>query len=367
MLECVRLSKSFVALRCSHPPPLPLVYVVQGHRGDIIQGLGCRPPVYNTPLTFALVWIWPCIFSLIAGTYGLLSLRAFLKRRDALEEFLNLHVSDLDADRYFRLMCFSAVQLTIAFPLGLSVILNAAINLTIHPWISWEDTHSNFDRFDPIPAAYVTSDARLYPETVILLWAVPFLSYLFFLFFGLGRERRNQYKCWLYVLLKPFGITPPAPKPCSTDSRTWWQKLLRRPASPSTTTNHGTVFTSSRGLTNLLPIFCCVDTSHDGNYPEPIPRARSRLPHITPFRASQSDISESKHHPEGMLEVLDIRALPASPSFVLETKRPAGLRANINQWTCPTCQNPRVGFEAGAPVYRERWQNNRLYNNNKKK
>jgi len=60
-------------------------------------------------------------------------------------------VSGLNADGYFRLMCFSAVELTIAFPLGLYQLLTDALNKHIFPWISWEDTHYNFNHYDQLP------------------------------------------------------------------------------------------------------------------------------------------------------------------------------------------------------------------------
>src|SRR5258706_2014170 len=221
---------------------LPLDYVVQGHRANIIQGLGCTFTVYNTTLAFPLFWMWPSVLSLIAITYGMLSLRAYVKRQRMVAELLNCkasvlncNASVLEADHHFRFMCFSGAELTIAFPLGLFVLLNQAINEPVFPWISWEDTHSNFDRIGQYPAIFITSDRSNMIQWGVLLWAYPSLSYLFFIFFGLGRERVNQYKRWLYALLKPFGIKPSAPVPdpySTTNRRTWWQKLLRRPASP---------------------------------------------------------------------------------------------------------------------------------------
>jgi len=63
------------------------------------------------------------------------------------DEFLN-------ADGYFRFMCFSAVELTIGFPLGLYQLLTDAFNKNIFPWIPWGDTHYHFDRYDQLPATY---------------------------------------------------------------------------------------------------------------------------------------------------------------------------------------------------------------------
>lgn len=209
---------------------VPLDYVVQGHRGNIIQGLGCTNTLYNTTLAFPLFYMWPCLLSLIAIIYGILSLRALIKRQALAEEFLDCTDSDLKADRhfYFRFMCFSGVELVIAFPLGLYLLLHQAINEHVFPWISWEDTHSNFDRIDQYPAIFITSIFNGKVVQGVMLWSVPCLSYLFFLFFGFGPQQVKQYKRWFYVLLKPFGIKPHS----TTDGRTWWQKLLRRPAPP---------------------------------------------------------------------------------------------------------------------------------------
>ena len=271
--------------------------------------------------------MWPCILSLIAIVYGILSIRYFLRRRNTVEEFLNSHSSGLNADRYFRLMCFSAVELTIAFPLTLHNLLGASLNNVLRPWKSWEDVHSNYNRFDQIPAIFFETDNAL--QFALIIWAFPLLAFVFFLFFGLGQEQANRYKGWFYTLLKPFGIKPPAPKPYNSDHRTWWQKLLRRPAS-----SNGTGLTSSRGPTDSLPAFRH-DASNIGTYPEkPIPSARSRIPHTASLDASlafdfddkldtESDISAKYHsdhpQPEGMLDAhVDMnKALSMGPSIVV--------------------------------------------------
>ena len=88
--------------------------------------------------------MWPVIFSLISVIYGILNLLAFIKRKVVIKEFIDCTDSDLKPDSYFRVMCFSCVELTIALPLGLYLLVHEAIR-DVEPWISWEDTHSNFD------------------------------------------------------------------------------------------------------------------------------------------------------------------------------------------------------------------------------
>jgi len=76
-----------------------------------------------------------------------------------IEESLDSNTtSGLNTDRYFGLMCYSAVELTITFPLGLYSLLSNGLNGTVFPWISWEDTQYDFDRVDQLPASYLTAE-----------------------------------------------------------------------------------------------------------------------------------------------------------------------------------------------------------------
>ena len=276
--------------------------------------------------------MWPLVLSSIAVVFSLLSLRAWLKRRSIVEEFPNSNASGLNADRYFRLMCFSAVELTVNFPLSLWVTLADALNVPMMPWISWEDTHYMFNRFEPIPAAFIESDQTSYTLLVVNFWAFPFICYLFFIFFGFGGEQVNQYKRWFYAVLRPFGVRPPQPKPYSQDRRTWWQKLFRRPAPTPYGTPYGTDLVSSRGATDsLAPLRH--GAAQVGSYGEkPIPSARS---HVQPtldttmaFDLDQGDekaeaeaeaagdTADSKH----LHVAYDVnKPLPSSPTVVVDS------------------------------------------------
>ena len=302
----------------------PLDVVVQGHRANIVQGLGCYPTFYNTALAYPLLFMWPVLLSCIAIVYGMLSLRAWLRRRNSVEQFNISNASGLNADRYFRLMCFSAVEVTISFPISLWVMVSNLINIPLSPWISWEDTHYMFNRFNQLPASFIESDTATYNQLLVVTWAHPGICLLFFIFFGFGREQINQYKRWVYAALKPFGVKPPQPKPYSNDRRTWWQKLLRQPAS----TQYGTGLNSSRGPADSLPAFRH-GSAQVGSYGEkPIPSARSNaqptLDTMITFELDQydekldtdSDIVDSKHLHVGYNAN---KSLPSSPTVVGES------------------------------------------------
>jgi Pheromone A receptor len=257
--------------------------------------------------------MWPCLLSFIAIIFGMLSLRAFLKRRAMVEEFLNSNASGLNADRYFRLMCFASAELVIAFPLGLYQLLLNIYNNPMFPWISWDNTHSNFNRFDQFPALFFYVNNTLLFEFGLSLWCIPFLSYIFFLFFGIGREQLNQYKRWFYILLKPFGVKPPAPKPYNPHGRSWLQKLFRFGA--STTTTHGTGLTSSRGATDSLPAF-----RHGGpqvsHGEKPIPSARSK------HALSSIDVELSFDYDEKVDDIVDAKHLERSADMNVHKSLP---------------------------------------------
>ena len=98
------------------------------------------------------------------------------------------------------------------------------------PWISWEDTHSDFNRFDSYPAAVIAADPYIYATWVLDLWSCTISWVLFTIFLGMGNEQRRQYRRWFFVILRPFGIKP---RSLSTESPTVWQRLFGRPTAAS--------------------------------------------------------------------------------------------------------------------------------------
>jgi hypothetical protein len=77
------------------------------------------------------------------------------------------------------------------------------------PWISWEDTHSNFNRFDRFSAVLVEANPSVYSTYVVHLWGDTLGWVLFIIFLGTGPAHRKQYRHWFFSILRPFGIQPP--------------------------------------------------------------------------------------------------------------------------------------------------------------
>ncbi len=65
----------------------------------------------------------------------------------------------------------------------------------LQPWTNWEDVHYNFSRIDAYPEVTIPLEFRSF--LMLIWWAMPVSSLIFFLFFGFGEEAKREYmKAW---------------------------------------------------------------------------------------------------------------------------------------------------------------------------
>lgn len=238
----ISLCVSPLASRCLPVTDIlhPVEYVVEGHRFDIFEQIGCYPALYNTPLTYFISLMWPPVIGIISAVYGVMSLRAFTRRRAAFAELLSAHNS-LTPGRYLRLMALAATDILLTTPLGIFTIV---LNLTaspVGPWRSWADTHFDYSRVEQFPAILWRSSRLTLISIQFTRWASPATALIFFAFFGFAVEARKNYALVFGLLVAAF-----------------WRVLARlgvqRPTSgflaPKCTT---TTMNSSRGLGYIKP------------------------------------------------------------------------------------------------------------------
>jgi len=172
---------------------MALQYVVQGHRFDIFEDVGCRPFTYNTPPAYPLVIFPPLVIGLISGVYSALTIRAFCIRRVEIKAVISTN-NMITFSRYFRLMALAAVDLLLTIPFSTFTIYANLKFSEVAPWISWDDTHSGFSRIDQIPSHLW----RNHPVGQIAMefsrWTVVFCGLIFFAFFGFAGEAIKNYR-----------------------------------------------------------------------------------------------------------------------------------------------------------------------------
>jgi len=172
---------------------MALQYIVQGHRFDIIEDVGCRPFTYNTPPAYPLVFFPPLIIGLISGVYSALTIRAFYIRSVEIKAVMSTN-SSITFSRYFRLVALAAVDLLFTVPFSAFVIFANLKFGNVAPWISWDDTHSGFSRIDQIPARFWRSDPVARSSMEFSRWSVVACGFVFFMFFGFADEACKNYR-----------------------------------------------------------------------------------------------------------------------------------------------------------------------------
>ncbi|KAF9649298.1 fungal pheromone STE3G-protein-coupled receptor [Thelephora ganbajun] len=196
-----------------------LAYIVQGHRFDIFEQVGCYPHIVNMLPAYFLVVMWPVVIGMISAIYCGLTLWSFLQRQAQFSQFMSSN-SSLTMSRYFRLMALAGVELLCTTPLSVFLMV---LNLTaqpLDPWVSWQDTHYNFSRVRLVPAVFWTMNRWLVVGIQVNRWSGPFCAFIFFAFFGFAAEARKNYrntisKVFAFCRLKRDPLSPQKTSPGS--------------------------------------------------------------------------------------------------------------------------------------------------------
>ncbi|RPD60895.1 STE3-domain-containing protein [Lentinus tigrinus ALCF2SS1-6] len=183
-----------------------LYWFYQGHRFDILEGIGCIEEYPNTWLAYVLYVCWPIPIGLVSATFCILTLRAFFQRRRQFNELMASN-NNLTFNRYFRLMGLASIEILFTIPL---TIYNIVENLRVAPIYEYRglaDLHYKFSRVNSMSAIAWRSSPELIKVMNFRVWAPIGCALLFFCFFGLAEEARKHYKLALSSVAKRVGIT----------------------------------------------------------------------------------------------------------------------------------------------------------------
>ena len=97
-------------------------------------------------------------------------------------------------NRYNRLIALSVVQIFTTFPVSIFSFYVSAHVLTVHPWISWEDTHADYSFVGQVPSFVWRADPISVVNLELIRWPVVAAAFLFFGFFGFAEEARRNYR-----------------------------------------------------------------------------------------------------------------------------------------------------------------------------
>nr|UWI70536.1 pheromone receptor B2 [Pleurotus eryngii] len=170
-----------------------LQMIVEGHRYDIWEDVGCLPKTFNTPPSYALSILWPLVIGLISAVYCILTLRAFMIRRVQFKQFLSRSGS-LTANRYFRLMALATIELSLNTPISAYGVYLTATSSPIQPWRGLADAHFDWYTIDTFPAVLWRGNRTVVTSLELTRWSIVLCGLIFFAFFGFAEEARKQYR-----------------------------------------------------------------------------------------------------------------------------------------------------------------------------
>ncbi|KZV83952.1 fungal pheromone STE3G-protein-coupled receptor [Exidia glandulosa HHB12029] len=180
---------------------MALHYVVQGHRFDIVEDIGCQPVIYTSLSGVLLMFGTPLLLSVCSLVYAGLALRHFAIRRLQFEQHLRDSKSAMTTARYMRLMALALTEMVWGVSLGTFVVFENITQSGLRPWVSFADVHYNFSRVAVFPNFLVPNMA----EVLLIWWITPSTAILFFVFFGFSDEAREGYKSiWRWICRKVF-------------------------------------------------------------------------------------------------------------------------------------------------------------------
>ncbi|KAG2131856.1 pheromone receptor [Suillus cothurnatus] len=185
-----------------------LQFIVEGHRFNIFEEIGCYPYTFNTWIAYPLSNLWPLVIGLISAVYCALTLRAFTRRRAQFGDFLKSRTS-LSVNRYFRLMALATMELLFTTPISAyGIYINIADN-PLEPWKGFADAHFNYSRVGQYPSVIWRLNRLTIVSTELTRWSLVFCAFSFFVFFGLADEARKNYRKAFWAIAKFFGFPPP--------------------------------------------------------------------------------------------------------------------------------------------------------------
>nr|GAT51366.1 pheromone B alpha 1 receptor [Mycena chlorophos] len=172
-------------------------YIVQGRRYMIVEDVGCTIEVDFTPVAITVTSLPPILIGVVSMAYCIPSIWKFLHlSRDAMEIFGS--TSSVDADsltpsRYLRLACLATCDVVFTIPLSAWVLATNIREAGVQPWISWADTHSDFNVIPQLPSSVWRMQPAFPPAVQFARWATVGCAFLFFGFFGFAGEARVWY------------------------------------------------------------------------------------------------------------------------------------------------------------------------------
>ncbi|KAI0342441.1 STE3-domain-containing protein [Trametopsis cervina] len=182
-----------------------LLWFIQGHRYDILEGYGPAVAIPPTAISLILQSVPIVVISLMSAIYSVLSLRIFLRRREQFKDLLSS--SGVAPSLYIRLMALCLVEIVVELPLSIWIMVRMA-TVPFYPYRGLADLHWGFNRVFLYPIAQWLPLSGY--SVTISAWLVAGTGIVFFCLFGFAEEARTHYRLAFSTVAKKLGYATTA-------------------------------------------------------------------------------------------------------------------------------------------------------------
>ncbi|SOV02274.1 uncharacterized protein UDID_19166 [Ustilago sp. UG-2017a] len=188
---------------------IPLFFVVQPYRLDVVEDLGCSAPIYNSVPALFVYYFWRLFVSVLCSIYAALILRWFILRRLQFSAALSSQHSGLSQKKYFRLFALALCEATLIAVAQL-YLLFAALRITgLLPYPSWEYVHSGFATINLVPMDRSGASSSTLTSLEVFRWFTLSPGIVLFVFFGLTEDAKSAYiGLWQAIKRLRFKVRP---------------------------------------------------------------------------------------------------------------------------------------------------------------
>ena len=105
-----------------------LTLINQGHRFNVVEGQGCQPAIYFTPVAAFVDYGLPLGISFISILCSLMALGYFIVQKKNFEHVVSQSRCGLNTKRFIRMTSFTIIDLMLTFP---TLLANFGLELAI--------------------------------------------------------------------------------------------------------------------------------------------------------------------------------------------------------------------------------------------
>ncbi|KAF7304158.1 Fungal pheromone STE3G-protein-coupled receptor [Mycena indigotica] len=271
---------------------MALHIIVQGHRFDLIEDIGCQPAIYFSWPSLLILNLTVFLSGILSPVYSACTFYKLYTRHRTVRVRIQYHSNSAGSkyamtfESFVRLVIITFLIGTLTTAFVAYVAYSAFSEEGLQPWTSWADVHDGFGNIWQYHLVDFEHEDLV--ELYLFWWLWPAGSAVFFVFFGLSAEARAEWR----ELFGRLGLT-------------------RQRSATVTFSVDSFKFDSASDAEKGTAWSAVMDVKHESLPPTPPPKPPKPKPAVKPLEVL---VTVSVEAP--VIRLLPVRPLPRPPPRV---------------------------------------------------